>query len=277
MRASIVFFVATSGVLALVASTGLAHADGMAGKTPPASTALTAQQVDAVAAKRQAEAQFMVGAVTPQGPSVGVTVASPDSTCGARCGGGGYPASAWFAGNQTPQITSYYCGPASVHEALNSVGVGMSQQTAADHLNTTSDGTAWSGGGTSPSGYPVPDVLNHHETRNYYVPQYVSSDGTSAVSQYEQDLTYDIYVVGAPAVGDAYEIPGGPHLVGHPMDKEILHWFDIRGYTSSGASTMYEDSVHDATSVPWSAGVPAYSTLASSKIVTIVEGRGYVW
>jgi len=27
MRASIVFFVATSGVLALVASTGLAHAD----------------------------------------------------------------------------------------------------------------------------------------------------------------------------------------------------------------------------------------------------------
>ena len=56
---------------------------------------------------------------------------------------------------------------------------------------------------TSPSGYPVPDVLNHHETRNYYVPQYVSSDGSSAVDQYEQDLTYDIYAVGAPAVGDA--------------------------------------------------------------------------
>ena len=105
--------------------------------------------------------------------------------------------------------TSYYCGPAAVHEALNSVGVGMSQQTAADHLNTTTAGTAWSGGGTSPSGYPVPDVLNHHETRNYYVPQSVSSDGSSAVDQYEQDLTYDIYAVGAPAVGNAYEIPGG--------------------------------------------------------------------
>ena len=40
---------------------------------------------------------------------------------------------------------------------------------------------------------------------------------------------------------------------------------------------MYEDSAHNATSVPWYAGVPAYSTLSSSKIVTIVEGRGYVW
>jgi len=264
MRAAIVLFVAASAVLILVASTGVAHADGMAGKTPPASTALTAQQVDAVAAKRQAEAQFMLGA-------------SPDSTCGARCGGGGYPSSASFAGNQTPQITGYYCGPAAVHEALNSVGVGMSQQTAADHLNTTTAGTAWSGGGTSPSGYPVPDVLNHHETRNYYVPQYVSSDGSSAVNQYEQDLTYDIYAVGAPAVGDAYEIPGGAHLNGHPKDRQIFHWFDIRGYTDSGASTMYEDSVHAATSVPWYGGVPAYSTLASSKIVTIVEGRGYIW
>jgi hypothetical protein len=276
MRASIVLFVATSAVLVLVAATGVAHADGMAGKAPPASTALTAQQVDALAAKRQAEAQFMLGALAPQGPGFGVT-ASPDATCGTRCGGGGYPASASFTGNQTPQITSYYCGPAAVHEALNSVGVGMSQQTAADHLNTTTAGTAWSGGGTSPSGYPVPDVLNHHETRNYYVPQSVSFDGSSAVDQYEQDLTYDIYAVGAPAVGNAYEIPGGAHLNGHPKDRQILHWFDIRGYTDSGASTMYEDSVHDATSVSWYGGVPAYSTLASSKIVTIVEGRGYIW
>jgi hypothetical protein len=275
MRASIV--VATSAALVLAASSGAAYADETTSKTPPASTALTAQQVDAVAAKRQAEEQFRLGASAPQGPGFGVTVASPDSTCGPRCGGGDYPSSASFAGNQTPQITSYYCGPAAVHEALNSVGVGMSQQTAADHLNTTTKGTAWSGGGTSPSGYPVADVLNHHETRNYYVPQYVSSDGSSAVDQYEQDLTYDIYVVGAPAVGDAFEVPGGPHLNGHPRDQEILHWFDIRGYTSSGASTMYEDSVHNATSVTWHAGVPAYSTLSSSKIVTIVEGRGYIW
>ena len=102
MRASIVLFVATSAVLVLVASTGAAHADGMAGKTPPASTALTDQQVDAIAAKRQAEAQFMLGA--RRKGRFGVRLAG--STCGARCGGGGYPSSASFAGNQTPQITA---------------------------------------------------------------------------------------------------------------------------------------------------------------------------
>lgn len=277
MRPSIALLAAPA-VAAFVASAGMAHADGMDGKTPPASTALTSEQVDAIAEKRQAEAQFIVGAVAPQGPGFGVDVVSPDSTCGQRCGGAGYPASASFPGNQTPQITSYYCGPATVHEALNSVGVGMSQATAADHLNTTTNGTAWSGGGTSPTGYPVPDVLNHHETRNYYVPQYVSSDGSTAVDQYEQDLMYDIYAAGAPMIGDAYEVYGGLHLTGHPnRQTPIFHWFDIRGYGNSGASTMYEDSVHGATSVTWHEGVPAYSTLASSTIVTIVEGRGYVW
>jgi hypothetical protein len=40
---------------------------------------------------------------------------------------------------------------------------------------------------------------------------------------------------------------------------------------------MYEDSVHNAKSVSWSSNVPAYSTLPSSWIVSIVAGRGYVW
>jgi hypothetical protein len=40
---------------------------------------------------------------------------------------------------------------------------------------------------------------------------------------------------------------------------------------------MYEDSVHNAGSVSWHASVPAYSTLPSSSIVSIVAGRGYVW
>ena len=40
---------------------------------------------------------------------------------------------------------------------------------------------------------------------------------------------------------------------------------------------MYEDSVHGASSISWSGSVPAYSTMASGTIVTIVAGRGYVW
>ena len=195
----------------------------------------------------------------------------------ASCSGGGYPSSAHLAANQTSQATSYYCGPASVHEALGTIGISLSQAAAATKLHTTTGGTAWSGGGTSPSGYPVPDVLNGSQGRNYYVPQPVSNATSNAISTFKGDLKMDVYAVRAPLVGDAWEVPGGPHLVGHPTNREIFHWFEIRGYQNSGGSTMYEDSVHGASSISWSGSVPAYSTLASSTIVTIISGRGYVW
>lgn len=88
----------------------------------------------------------------------------------------------------------------------------------------------------------------------------------------------DIYALGVPLIGDAWETPYSDyHLVGHPTDRTIFHWFETRGYQKSGASTMYEDSVHNAKSVSWYASVPAYSILPSSWIVSIVAGRGYVW
>jgi hypothetical protein len=41
---------------------------------------------------------------------------------------------------------------------------------------------------------------------------------------------------------------------------------------------MYEDSVHGADDViGWAWAVPAYSTMSSTAIVTILGGRGYVW
>ena len=261
-------------VLALFVSAGLARADDAAWKaahdTDP-HLPLTAEQMEMTAQKRAAEMPFVLGiASTP--------LADPDSTCGNACGGGGsYPSSASLAANQTPQATSYYCGPASVHEALGALGVALSQSAAATALHTTASGTAWSGGGTSPSGYPVPDVLNRYQGRNYYAPQPVSSATSSATNAYENDLKMDVSAIRAPLVGDAWETPTGYHLVGHPRNQQILHWFEIRGYYGSGATTLYEDSVHGATSVSWSGGVPAYSDLPSNQIVSIVGGRGYVW
>jgi len=250
-------------------SAAAAQADGTAWKaahdTDP-HLPLTAEQLRMTAQKRQAESIFSANG--------GVI---PSLQCGASCGGGGYPGSASLVANQTPQITSYYCGPATVHEALGAVGVSLSQSAAATALHTTSGGTAWSGGGTSPSGYPVPDVLNRYQSRNYYVPQAVSSASPSAIDTYENDLESDIYAVRAPVVGNAWEVPNGYHLTGHPSNSQIFHWFEIRGYQSSGASTMYEDSVHGATSIGWSGNVPAYSTQPSNQIVSIISGRGYVW
>ena len=178
---------------------------------------------------------------------------------------------------RNPSGVIFSGGPASVHEALDALGVSLSQSAAAAALHTTTLGTAWSGGGTSPSGYPVPDVLNRYQSRNYYVPQSVGSATSGAINLYENDLESDIGAIRAPLVGDAWEVPGGYHLNGHPPNQQIFHWFEIRGYFGSGGTTLYEDSVHGATSISWSGNVPAYSNLPSSQIVSILGGRGYVW
>ena len=262
---------ATALAILLIGSTGTARADDSAWKTAydtDPHLPLTPEQVEMTAEKRAAESQ---GGDVTLAPSL-----DPSFVC-ASCSGGSYPSSAHLAANQTSQSTSYYCGPASVHEALGTIGISLSQAAAATKLHTTTGGTAWSGGGTSPSGYPVPDVLNGSQGRNYYVPQPVSNATSNAISTFKGDLKMDVYAVRAPLVGDAWEVPGGPHLVGHPANREIFHWFEIRGYQNSGGSTMYEDSVHGASSISWSGSVPAYSALASSTIVTIISGRGYVW
>ncbi|TML76809.1 MAG: hypothetical protein E6G12_06220 [Actinobacteria bacterium] len=261
----------TALVVLLFVSAGVANADDLAWKaahdTDP-HLPLTPQQLQMTAEKRAAENQ----------PTSALIAPTPMATCGASCGGGGYPSSASLVANQTPQATSYYCGPAAVHEALGAVGISLTQSAAATALHTTTNGTAWSGGGTSPSGYPVPDVLNRYQSRNYYVPQAVSSATSSAINTYENDLEADISAIRAPVVGDAWETPySSYHLVGHPSDHTIFHWFEIRGYYGSGGNTLYEDSVHGATSIAWSGNVPAYSNLPSYEIVSIVSGRGYIW
>jgi len=61
------------------------------------------------------------------------------------------------------------------------------------------------------------------------------------------------------------------------VNQTVFHWFDIRGYKKSGVTTDYEDSVHGASSIGWAATVPAYSSLPSKTIVTIIGARGYAW
>lgn len=146
---------------------------------------------------------------------------------------------------------------------------------AARQLGTTAAGTDWS----DSSGYPVPRVLNKDQARNQYVAVGLPWTPTSSqIKTYEIDLVTDINENGgAPLAGSAYEVPGGPHLAGHPVTQTIMHWIDIRGYRNYGAVTDYEDSVHGATSIGWSLSVPAYSSLASATMVDILGARGYDW
>lgn len=100
--------------------------------------------------------------------------------------------------------------------------------------------------------------------------------GTSIdVNTFISDVTLDIDN-NYPVAGDAYEVVNGYHLVGHP-NANIFHWFAIDGYSNYGSSTHYADSVHGASSISWSGNVPAYSTMDSSIIARIVDGRGIIW
>jgi hypothetical protein len=189
-----------------------------------------------------------------------------------------------LTGTQQAQQTYYWCGPAATASALAVRGVSVSQSTAANQLGATVNGTDWSGSdGNIPAayqtGHPVADVLSyqlHGQGATYYPVGLPDSPSSSNVSAYQANLVTDIDN-GWDLVGNAWEVPGGPHLVGHPSNQEIFHYFTIRGYSSSGANTQYQDSVHGASSISWSSGVPAYSTLSSNTITVINGGRGYVW
>jgi len=187
-------------------------------------------------------------------------------------------------GTQAAQQTYYWCGPAAVAGALKVRGVSLSQRSTASLLRTTVDGTDWSGTNAAvpkkyQTGYPVADVLTYklHGQGATYYPVGLSYDPTSKEkSRFRAHLVDDINR-GWDLVGDAWEVPGGPHLVGHPGNQEIFHYYTMRGYSGSGAYTRYQDSVHGASSISWSSGVPAYSTISSNTITTINGGRGYVW
>ncbi len=187
----------------------------------------------------------------------------------------GLPAARDLAATQQPQLRNYFCGPATVSEMLAQVGIRITQWTAARELGTTPGGTNWS----DSSGYPVPRVLNANQARNTYVAVGLPwSPTASQIRTYETDLVRDINSKGGvPLAGNAYEVAGGPHLTGNPVNQTIMHWIDIRGYRDYGAITDYEDSVHNAASIGWSLTVPAYSSLASSTIVYILGARGYDW
>jgi hypothetical protein len=217
--------------------------------------------------RKQAEAQNLLHAMARR--------MGPDTKCTLTACTAGLPVARDLAATQEPQRRNYFCGPATASEMLAQLGVTLSQQVAARELGTTVNGTDWS----DSTGYPMPRVLNENQTRNQYVAVGLPWTPTSQQTEtYEIDLVTDINVNGgAPLAGNAYEVAGGPHLVGNPVNQTIMHWIDIRGYQDYGAVTDYEDSVHNATSIGWGLNVPAYSSLASSTMVNILGARGYDW
>jgi hypothetical protein len=194
------------------------------------------------------------------------------------------PAQYLIGKNQQGQQRTYWCGPAAVAEAMGLLGINYSQSTEASVMNTTTNGTAWSGSNANVpasflTGHPVRDTIDYQVYANQgYDPAYAVASVPYTPTQtdtnnYISRMTLDIWAL-YPVVGDAWEVAGYPHLTGHPTNQTIFHWFTVIGYTNNGADTSYEDS---ATSV-WPKTVPAYTmSFPSSTLVLILGGRGYVW
>jgi hypothetical protein len=121
--------------------------------------------------------------------------------------------------------------------------------------------------------YPVRDVLNYNLNTTFYVPRDWVNKTTASASDkalFKANLASDIdgkY----PLVGDAWESPRQPHLVGHPIDWEIFHWYVARGYANSGNIAAYVDSA------TFGGTVPGYSNYDAGDMAVMLAGRGYIW
>jgi hypothetical protein len=185
---------------------------------------------------------------------------------------------------QQSQINSYYCGPATLvitQSARDEVG-NRSQTEAGSQLRTNSSGTAWYGINANvpnPTGYPIPDVLNYRLPGAGYVPKALpytpSATDKATFRDHIVHNTSGDYAI----AGNAWEVVGGPHLVGHP-NREIFHWVSIDGHSDDGARTVqYRDPVGGVPTsvISWAGSVPRTATISSDTITTIMGGRGYVW
>jgi hypothetical protein len=196
-------------------------------------------------------------AAAPAGAGAQTTTATPDA--GPVTHGSG---SATLTPSQQGEQRNYWCGPAALVSTLKESGHGTRTQSwAAGVLGTTTNGTDMGG---------MLSALNAYSGGFKYDEVFESGAWSSYVSGYESHLKSDINS-GNGLVGNAYEVPGGPHLAGHPNEL-IYHYIAIDGYFDNGATTHYADP---ATTV-WST-VPAYSKISSSLLVRILGGRGYYW
>ncbi len=185
-----------------------------------------------------------------------------------------------YLGNlvQQPQITNSWCGEATVTEmALTVPGPSYTNQTA-----VASYWGAGTGSGTSTS--QLTAGLNHFvgvPDYGYNFYSFTSWLNSPNPSQFERDLFLEYLQLNigqtSPVAGDAYEVPGGSHLAGHPVSKTILHWFEIGGWNTNNSTIRYADSVYNAPTVSWYASVTTPLTWYDLNTVeTIMGGRGYV-
>jgi hypothetical protein len=200
--------------------------------------------------------------LTPYCP---VITGGPNVVCGSN----------WVNLSQQSQTTTYYCGPATASEVLGVRSVYKSQSFLAGSSYLKTDAN----GGTNWSPYVMGPTLNTLTNSSWYIAVNGSGVGGGfSQSTWENDLTFDVDNSWAIAGNIVEYANTDPHLVGHPRSMTIYHWIGIYGYANYGGGSTYADSVHGDTQFwNWAANVPAYSTISSSDMTTLLNQRGFVW
>jgi hypothetical protein len=174
---------------------------------------------------------------------------------------------------QYGQVTNYFCGPAVVSmfsaTVPGSSPYNLDQWTVANYMGTPAAGGTGAAAETNGLNHYVgmPDFGS-----NFYGMVWMSDPPSSAQqTDFFNHLVTDVGV-SSPVAGLAWEVPYGPHLVGHPVSQEIGHWIEIGGYNTSPNQVWYADP---ATTV-WST-VPRFSWFDTYTMEVILGGYGYIW
>ena len=157
------------------------------------------------------------------------------------------------------QSTGYWCGPTATKIALSGRMPAPSQQTLANQLHTTTNGTDWVG--------QVTAVLNSNLRASWYRTQEMPNDPPTPGQrdQLWRDLTRSIDN-GFPFVANIVAPPSN-HPPGYPNDRTIYHYFTVIGYNGETRQAYIAD--------PASFGGNQKYWLSFDQLATLIPPKGY--
>lgn len=157
------------------------------------------------------------------------------------------------------QQTGYWCGPTATHIALSARIAAPSQQTLANELPTTVNGTDWIG--------QVTKVMNNYLGSGTYKTVEMPNDPPSQQQrdQLWNDIVHSIdsgYAIVANIVA-----PPNNHPPGYPNDQTIYHYFTIIGYNSQTHEVYIADPASfQGNQLYW---------LSFDQMATLIPPKGY--
>ncbi len=156
------------------------------------------------------------------------------------------------------QSTSYWCGPTATRIALSARIAPPSQQTLANQLGTTTNGTDWIG--------QITAVLNDNLGAGWYVTREMPVDPPTSAqrTQLWDDLVRAVDG-GFPLVTNIVA-PASNHPPGYPS-YTIYHYFTVSGYNAATREVRIAD--------PASFGGNQQYWLSFDQLATLIPPKGY--